>query len=68
MKTRIITSVVGLAVLFAVMALFDTIVFNFVVAAICLLAIHEVFKAFQFEKAAYIYWGFVPYTLLVMYA
>ena len=68
MKTRVITSAVGLVVLFAVMALFDTFVFNVVIAAICLLAIHEVFKAFRFEKAAYIYWGFVPYTLLVMFS
>ena len=50
MKTRVITSAVGLVVLFAVMALFDTFVFNVVIAAICLLAIHEVFKAFRFEK------------------
>ena len=62
MKTRVITSAVGLVVLF------DTFVFNVVIAAICLLAIHEVFKAFRFEKAAYIYWGFVPYTLLVMFS
>ena len=68
MKTRVITSAVGLVVLFAVMALFDTFVFKVVIAAICLLAIHEVFKAFRFEKAAYIYWGFVPYTLLVMFS
>ena len=68
MKTRVITSAVGLVVLFAVMALFDTFVFNVVIAAICLLAIHEVFKAFRFEKAASIYWGFVPYTLLVMFS
>ena len=50
MKTRVITSAVGLVVLFAVMALFDTFVFNVVIAAICLLAIHEVFKAFRFER------------------
>ena len=68
MKTRVITSAVGLVVLFAVMALFDTFVFNVVIAAICLLAVHEVFKAFHFEKAAYLYWGFVPYTLLVMFS
>ncbi|MBD5094370.1 MAG: phosphatidate cytidylyltransferase [Subdoligranulum sp.] len=68
MKTRIITSVVGLAVLFVVMALFDTFVFNLVIAAICLLAIHEVFRAFHLEKTAYLYWGFVPYTLLVMFS
>lgn len=68
MKTRIITSVVGLAVLFAVMTLFDTFVFNLVIAAFCLLAIHEVFRAFQLEKTAYLYWGFVPYTFLVMFS
>ena len=68
MKTRVITSAVGLVVLFAVMALFDTFVFNVVIAAICLLAIHEVFKALRFDKAAYIYCGFVPYTLLVMFS
>lgn len=68
MKTRIITSLVGLVVLFIVMAFFDTWVFNLVIAAICLLAIHEVFRAFQLEKTAYLYWGFIPYTLLVMFS
>ena len=67
MKTRVITSAVGLIVLFIVMALFDTVVFNFVIAAICLLAIHEVFRAFHLEKTAYLYWGFIPYTFLVMF-
>ena len=37
MKTRVITAVVGLAVLAAVLAFFDTIVFDFVLSAICLL-------------------------------
>ncbi len=68
MKTRIITSIVGIAVLFIVMTLFATPVFNIVVAAFCLLAIHEVFKAFKLEKTAYLYWGFIPYTLLVMFS
>lgn len=66
MKTRVITSVVGVAVLFTVMMFFDTIAFDLVIAGICLLAIHEIFNAFQFEKAKYIYWGFVFYTLLIM--
>ena len=39
MKTRVITAVVGLAVLAAVLAFFDTFVFDFVLSAICLLAI-----------------------------
>ena len=40
MKTRIITAAVGLGVLAVVLAFFDTIVFDFVLIAICLLAIH----------------------------
>ncbi len=66
MKTRIITALVGLPILFAVMALFNTIVFNIAIAALCLIAVHEVFNAFQFEKQNYVYWGFVPYILLLM--
>ena len=67
MKTRIITAVVGLAVLAAVLAFFDTIVFDFVLSAICLLAIHEVFSAMGFgKKQWYLYAAAVPFTLLVM--
>ena len=67
MKTRVITAVVGLAVLAVVLALFDTIVFDFVLSAICLLAIHEVFSAMGFgKKQWYLYVAAVPFTLLVM--
>ena len=67
MKTRVITAVVGLAVLAAVLAFFDTIVFDFVLSAICLLAIHEVFSAMGFgNKQWYLYAAAVPFTLLVM--
>lgn len=66
MKTRIITSVVGLAVLAIVMLLFDTLVFELVVTLICLTAVHEIYTAFHFEKALYLYIGFVPYILLIM--
>ena len=45
MKTRIITAIVGILVLIGVLFTFDTLVFNFVIAAITLIAIHEVFKA-----------------------
>lgn len=68
MKTRVITSLVGIGILFVVMALFATPAFNIVVAAICLLAIHEVFLAFHLEKTAYLYWGFIPYTVLVLFS
>ena len=67
MKTRVITAVVGLAVLAAVLAFFDTFVFDFVLSAICLLAIHEVFSAMGFgKKQWYLYTAAVPFTLLVM--
>lgn len=67
MKTRIITAVVGLCLLAVVLALFDTFVFDLVLAGICLLAMHEVFSAMGFGKRQwYLFAVAVPYTLLVM--
>lgn len=67
MKTRILTSVVGLAVLFTVMFFYESVFFNLVFAAVCLIAIHEIYNAFQFGKRSlYIFLGFIPLTLLVM--
>ncbi|MEG0305282.1 MAG: phosphatidate cytidylyltransferase [Oscillospiraceae bacterium] len=66
MKTRLITSAVGIAILFAVTAFFHTVFFDLVIALIAIIAIHEIFNAFKLEKAAYIFWSFVPYTLLLM--
>ena len=42
MKTRIITAVVGIIVLIGVLFTFDTLIFNLVIAAITLLALHEI--------------------------
>ncbi len=50
MKTRIITAVVGIAVLIAVMCLFDTLLFDLVIAALTLLAMHEAWQAVGFQK------------------
>ena len=50
MKTRIITAVVGLIVLAGVLFTFDTLVFNLVIAAITLIALHEIYSALGFEK------------------
>ena len=67
MKTRIITAIVGILVLIGVLFTFDTLVFNFVIAAITLIAIHEVFKALGFGRKDWpMYVVFVPYTLLIM--
>lgn len=67
MKTRVITAVVGLAVLAVVLAFFNTALFDLVLAAICLLGMHEVFSAMGFgKKQWYLFAAAVPYTLLVM--
>lgn len=67
MKTRIITSIVGLAVLAVVLAMFNTILFDIVVAAVCLLGIHEIYNAMGFgKKDLYLYLALMPFTLLVM--
>ena len=50
MKTRIITAVVGLIVLAGVLFTFDTLVFNLVIAAITLIALHEIFGAVKLHN------------------
>lgn len=67
MKTRVITAAVGLLVLAAVLAFFDTILFDLVVSLICLLGVHEVFTAMGFgKKQWYLFAMTVPFTLLIM--
>lgn len=67
MKTRIITSVVGLSFLAVVLAFFNTALFDIVLSIICLIGIHEVFNAMGFGKRQwYLFVVAVPYTLLIM--
>ena len=67
MKTRIITAIVGIIVLIGVMFTFNTLIFNLVIAAITLIAIHEIYNALDFTKKDWLmYAALVPYTLLVM--
>ena len=67
MKTRIITAVVGIVVLIGVLFTFDTLIFNLVIAAITLIALHEIYAALGFEKQGWPLLGvLVPYTFLIM--
>lgn len=67
MKTRIITSVVGLTFLAIVLLFFSTPLFDLVISAVCLVGIHEVFNALGFgKKEWYLFAAAIPYTLLVM--
>ena len=64
LKTRVITSVVGLGVLALVLCFFDTLVFNVALAAVVLIALHEIYSAFALKCPA-VYAGLVPITLFV---
>ena len=67
MKTRVITAIVGIIVLIVVMFTFNTPIFNLVVAAITLIAVHEIYGALGFEKKDWLlYVVQIPYVLLVM--
>ena len=67
MKTRVITAIVGIIVLIGVMFTFNTPIFNLVVAAITLIAVHEIYGALGFEKKDWLlYVVQIPYALLVM--
>ncbi len=69
MKTRIITAAVGLVVLAVVMFFFNTPVFEIAIALITLIAIHEIYTAFDLGKnEKHVYGAFVPYTFLVMFS
>ncbi|WP_418666155.1 phosphatidate cytidylyltransferase [Allofournierella sp.] len=69
MKTRIITAAVGLVVLGVVMFFFNTPVFEIVIALITLIAIHEIYTAFDLGKnEKHVYGAFVPYTFVVMFS
>ena len=67
MKTRILTAAVGLVVLAIVLLFFNTPVFDLVIAAVCLIGVHEAFAAMGFAKKQwYLYVLAIPYVLLVM--
>lgn len=67
MKTRVITALVGICVLIAVLFTFDTMIFNLIVAAITLIAVHEIYGALGFKKEDWLlYVVLVPYVLLIM--
>ncbi len=69
MKTRIITALVGLCLLAVAMVFYETIWFNLAFAAVCIIAIHEVYSAFGFGRSQlHIFIGFSLMTLIVMLA
>lgn len=67
LKTRVITSVFFVAVLIVVFFLFNTIIFELVFTLICLMAVYEVYRAYQFgQRSLYIYIGFVPVLIIIL--
>jgi len=69
MKARILTAIVGLALLCAVMVFYETIFFDLIFATLCIIAIHEIFSAYQFgKKDLHILIGFSLMAVLVLLA
>ena len=69
MKTRVITAIVGLIVLALVLLLFNTPVFNLIIAAVTLIAIYEVYHAMGMGKKEWpLLAAWVPLTLAVMFS
>ena len=69
MTTRIVTALVGLVLLAIVLYLFATPVYEIVVALLCLIAVHEAYKAFDLgPKGPAIYGGFAVYTVLLIFS
>ncbi len=67
MKTRVITSVVGIILLIFAFLLYETLVFDVLFCAITLIAIHEIFDAFGFKKKDLpLFIAFIPLVFFVM--
>lgn len=67
LKSRLITAAVGLILLAVVMVFYETIWFNLVFAAVCIIAIHELFAAYGFKNnQLFIFLGFSVMALIVM--
>lgn len=69
MKTRLITSVVGLALLAVVMMFFHTLVFETVVAILAVIGLHEIYMAMKPEQGGLaIFGGMAVYTAVMMFS
>lgn len=67
LKTRVITSVVFAVILLVIFFFFNTVIFDLIFTLICLVAVYEVYRAFNFGKRSiYIYVGFVPAVALIL--
>ncbi len=68
MKTRVITAIVGLGVLALVLLMFNTPIFNLIIAGITLIAIYEVYHAMGMGKKEWpLLAVWVPFTLAAMF-
>lgn len=66
MKTRVITSLVGIPILFLALYFYNHFVFNIIVALICILAFYEIVSAFRIRNAIWLYLAIVPMALIVI--
>lgn len=62
MKTRIITSLVGIPILFLALYFYQTFFFNILIAAICMIAFYEIISAFKVKNAFWLYLAIVRWS------
>ncbi len=67
MRQRLITAAISLVLLGIWLVLYNTVVFNVVVAGLCILALHEAYSAFKFKRAWPLFGALVIYTILIVY-
>ena len=68
MKTRIITSLVGIPILFLALYFYQTFFFNILIAAICVIAFYEIISAFKVKNAFWLYLAIVPMELILLFS
>lgn len=69
MKTRLITSAVGLALLAVVMMFFHTLVFETVIAILAVIGLHEIYMAMKPEQGGLaVFVGLAVYTVVMMFS
>ena len=66
MKTRIITSLVGIPLLLLALYFYNTFFFNVVIAALCVIAFYEIISAFHIKNPFWLYLAIVPMALMMM--
>ena len=68
LKTRVISSVVGIALLLVMLFFFDTIVINIFITSVCILAMHELYTTFNLKHKLLLHLALTPLAIVAFFA